>query len=1128
MALRGGRGGGIRYYVDADTNGIESALGRVDGRLDGIGSRLTRGALITGAAAAGAAFTGLALAAKVGYGELTEAENALAQTEARLKSTGGVANVTANDVTTLAGRLQALTGIQDDVIQGGQNVLLTFTNVRNEVGRGNDIFNRATRSSLDLSVAFGKDLQGSAIMLGKALNDPIRGITALGRAGVQFTADQKEQIKTFVESGRTLEAQKIILSELDKQVGGASAAAGDTLTGKWERLKRAGEGIAETATRAMLPALTSVADRVLDDVVPKLDVAAGQIAGIWDRPGMTPGEKFTASWDAIAATGVPDQVKEGIYQGLTAVGTNGPRFIMQGLQEAPWPAKGVMAAILLAKLGPAMKLAGGALIPGLTGGSGGRGLASTVAGRAAPVPVIVTNPGFGAPGAGLPGGGKGAPGATIPGFARPLAAGALGLPLAGGAALIAGGMALDSADQKYGLLGSSRSENAAKFQARIDAEIAAWRKGGPALQKEIQKHSLGDQSGNVAKWTAQANAAVDAYARSVVSRGPKVTRSMDAVVNGALRPLQGMAPVAARLAADSIVRATAQMESKGKATRGTTKALVDALEAQFGRLPGATRRLVAQAMPPLEAFNRSLSRIRTAAGETATAVEQSVNRWVAAANRAPTASIVPSWLMSSGGLIPGTYTGVDTIPAMLSPGEVVLNPTQQRIVGIDRIMETLARTGGQIGGSRFSGGGVAMPAGAQAWLAEARAAKYSQPLRGQRAYMDCSEFATGMAQKFGYKGPISWTGPGPGSAWDNSRPAKGSELVVFGFRGMSSAGSQRHMGIRIGGTWYDFGGSGLDTGDSRWDSIRVPVGTEGFGAEAAETDTRAATRGKGTPKELTPTQRLAKALKAAGIDTPGRAAGILAAGAGDPAAGVRGTSFSATQQRGISSAGRAAAVAALAAGGEDAVSKAAEARDDAEREASIRALNVNLTQVQGSIIKHQDQRRKLWDDIQRAGDPKRKLTKAQRRRIITDARAARKRLKQDIDALREVEKAVVEELNELDFAAQIDAAEDAAAALAATPAAEPAPDPVATGPTPDQQAELDQANARADAAAAESRAFGAFVSALQGSGDIDPRAGATIVHVHGSLVQENQVASWLIGTAERNASRRTSVMASPA
>ena len=43
-------------------------------------------------------------------------------------------------------------------------------------------------------------LEQTTMRLGKALNDPIKGISALTRVGVTFTDAQKEQIKTLVES----------------------------------------------------------------------------------------------------------------------------------------------------------------------------------------------------------------------------------------------------------------------------------------------------------------------------------------------------------------------------------------------------------------------------------------------------------------------------------------------------------------------------------------------------------------------------------------------------------------------------------------------------------------------------------------------------------------------------------------------------------------------------------------------------------------------------------------------------------------------------------------------------------------------------------------------------------------
>jgi hypothetical protein len=160
-----------------------------------------------------------------------EAEKATAQLEARLKSTAGVAGMTMQSLTDLATGLQNVTTYDDEAIKGAEALLLTFTKV------GRDVFPQATEAALNMSVALGSDLNSATLQLGKALNDPIKGITALSRAGVQFTNAQKETIKTMVETNNIVGAQKIILKELETQMGGAAKAARNTLGGAIEGLK---------------------------------------------------------------------------------------------------------------------------------------------------------------------------------------------------------------------------------------------------------------------------------------------------------------------------------------------------------------------------------------------------------------------------------------------------------------------------------------------------------------------------------------------------------------------------------------------------------------------------------------------------------------------------------------------------------------------------------------------------------------------------------------------------------------------------------------------------------------------------------------------------------------------------
>lgn len=192
---------------------------------------------------------------KMAYDELTSAAAASAQTEAAIRSTGGAANVTAKQVDELSTSLLNKTGIDDEVVKSGANVLLTFTGIRNEVGAGNDIFNQATKATLDLSVAFGKDMTSSAILVGKALQDPIAGVSALRRVGVQLSDSQVELIKNLVATGDTMGAQKVILGELTREVGGSAEAYGNSFAGKIskakEELSNASAAILSTAIPVM-------------------------------------------------------------------------------------------------------------------------------------------------------------------------------------------------------------------------------------------------------------------------------------------------------------------------------------------------------------------------------------------------------------------------------------------------------------------------------------------------------------------------------------------------------------------------------------------------------------------------------------------------------------------------------------------------------------------------------------------------------------------------------------------------------------------------------------------------------------------------------------------------------------
>jgi flagellar hook-basal body complex protein FliE len=186
---------------------------------------------------------------------LARIETINAQTAQTIKSMGNASKISATEVEGLAGSLESLTAIEAESIQEGANLLLTFGNIRNELGAGNDIFTQTTKIMVDMGVALKKGPVETATMLGKALNDPIRGMTALRKVGVSFTEQQLEQVKALQNTGDLMGAQRLILEELQKQYGGSGAAFAKTFTGQLELMGHELGTIGEEATMAVMPAL---------------------------------------------------------------------------------------------------------------------------------------------------------------------------------------------------------------------------------------------------------------------------------------------------------------------------------------------------------------------------------------------------------------------------------------------------------------------------------------------------------------------------------------------------------------------------------------------------------------------------------------------------------------------------------------------------------------------------------------------------------------------------------------------------------------------------------------------------------------------------------------------------------
>jgi len=222
----------LKGQIDVTNRSIgdfKSSIGNYQTAFTGLGDLVTGGLITGGITAIAGALVSFGAAS---FNAFSESEKALTKVNTAIKQTGGVAGFTAEQLAAEAERLMSLTTFDDDQILNDVTAqLLTFTNITGEA------FTKAQEAALNLNTVLGGDLQGNAIQLGKALENPVKGVTALSKAGVTFTDVQKEQIKGLQEQGKLQEAQAIILDEINAKYGEQAKAIANTPTGKIAQMK---------------------------------------------------------------------------------------------------------------------------------------------------------------------------------------------------------------------------------------------------------------------------------------------------------------------------------------------------------------------------------------------------------------------------------------------------------------------------------------------------------------------------------------------------------------------------------------------------------------------------------------------------------------------------------------------------------------------------------------------------------------------------------------------------------------------------------------------------------------------------------------------------------------------------
>lgn len=224
---------GVKAKVE--TKEVESSFVKMGERLEGVFGHL-KSLFLTGLGIT-ALFEGWEFIEK-SKDAFEGLEKQVARLDTVLKSTNFKAGFSSLGIQEQAKEIsKTIVNSRQEILQA-QGTLLSYTNLRGNV------FKKALVASADYSTFFGTDLASGARIFGRALQDPLQGMNQLRRAGIVLSAQQKESIKNYEQSGHLVKAQAVLLDEINKKFGGQAQAFALTDAGKiqvarkqWEEME---------------------------------------------------------------------------------------------------------------------------------------------------------------------------------------------------------------------------------------------------------------------------------------------------------------------------------------------------------------------------------------------------------------------------------------------------------------------------------------------------------------------------------------------------------------------------------------------------------------------------------------------------------------------------------------------------------------------------------------------------------------------------------------------------------------------------------------------------------------------------------------------------------------------------
>ncbi|MEN5418990.1 phage tail length tape measure family protein [Stenotrophomonas sp. TWI169] len=251
--------GTLTIDVIAEVGGFASGLDKSERRAEKWRKKVEAEAKLAGIA------LGTAIAAAVvmiGRNTIA-AEREVAQLDAIIRSTGGAAGYTRQQLLDMADTLSSKSTFSGGEIVEAQTRLLSYSGIL-----ASNI-PRAMQAVIDQSARLGISVTQSAETIGRALESPSKAAAALAQQGfgAAFTKEVRGTIDELVKAGKEGEAQVMILEILEESYAGAAQAARDTFGGALQALGNtlndittAGDGSLRGATDAVNELIATLND----------------------------------------------------------------------------------------------------------------------------------------------------------------------------------------------------------------------------------------------------------------------------------------------------------------------------------------------------------------------------------------------------------------------------------------------------------------------------------------------------------------------------------------------------------------------------------------------------------------------------------------------------------------------------------------------------------------------------------------------------------------------------------------------------------------------------------------------------------------------------------------------------